>query len=61
MAKARPERIDPQWPEAPAGHKHAVSELASDMQGALSPFGGTAFPQPLEELGYHHPSTTINR
>ncbi|AXX27802.1 hypothetical protein APASM_0437 [Actinosynnema pretiosum subsp. pretiosum] len=38
-----------------------MSELASDVQGALSPFGGTAFPQPLEELGYHHPSTTINR
>nr|BFE46708.1 hypothetical protein GCM10017745_01350 [Saccharothrix mutabilis subsp. capreolus] len=33
MAKARPERIDPNWPEPPADGKYAVSELASDVQG----------------------------
>jgi hypothetical protein len=33
---ARPERIDPHWPEAPEGHDYPVSELASHTQGALS-------------------------
>ncbi|GAA3460052.1 MULTISPECIES: hypothetical protein [Saccharothrix] len=61
MAKLRPERIDPNWPEAPEGDKHAVSELAADVQGALSPFGKVTFPLPVEELGYHHPVTEINR
>ncbi|GAA1343667.1 hypothetical protein [Saccharothrix algeriensis] len=61
MAKARPERIDPHWPEPPADGKYAVSELASDVQGALSPFGKVTFPLPVEDLGYHHPETEINR
>ncbi|MBW4718967.1 hypothetical protein [Saccharothrix obliqua] len=61
MAKARPERIDPHWPEPAGNDKHAVSELASDLQGALSPFGRTVFPLPADELGYHHPVTEINR
>lgn len=61
MAKARPERIDPHWPEAPVGDKHPVTELTSHLQGALSPFGTTTFPLPVEELGYHHPVTEINR
>ncbi|MFC6093227.1 hypothetical protein [Saccharothrix lopnurensis] len=61
MAKARPERIDPHWPEPPVDGKHAVSELAAEVQGALSPFGKVAFPVPVEELGYRHPVTEINR
>ena len=61
MAKARPERIDPHWPEPPADGKYAVSELTSDMQGAMSPFGTLTFPLPVEELGYRHPVTEINR
>ncbi|NUT92190.1 MAG: hypothetical protein HOY78_09170, partial [Saccharothrix sp.] len=56
-----PERIDPNWPEPPADGKYAVSELASDVQGALSPFGKVTFPLPAEDLGYHHPVTEINR
>ncbi|MFD1146383.1 hypothetical protein [Saccharothrix hoggarensis] len=61
MAKARPERIDPHWPEAPAGEEHPVTELTSDVQGALSPFGTITFPLPVEDLGYRHPVTEINR
>ncbi|KAA2262941.1 hypothetical protein F0L68_10730 [Solihabitans fulvus] len=61
MAKAaRPERIDPHWPEVTDG-EHAVSELASDVQGALSPFGKVTFPLPVEDLGYTHPVTKINK
>jgi hypothetical protein len=60
VAKARPERIDPSWPQAPEG-EHAVSELASEVQGAQSPFGQVVFPLPTEELGYRHPTTEINR
>lgn len=50
-------RIDPTWPEAPDGD-HPVSEVASGMQGALSPFGDTTFP--LESVPYEHPETEIN-
>jgi hypothetical protein len=50
-------RIDPTWP-ADEG-EHPVSELASDRQGALSPFGDLTFP--LEAVPYEHPVTEINR
>jgi hypothetical protein len=58
---ARPERIDPHWPQAPEGEQYPVSELASDAQGALSPFGKVTFPLPTEDLGYRHPVTEINK
>jgi hypothetical protein len=60
VAKARPERIDPHWPNL-EGEKHPVSELATDVQGALSPFGDVTFPVDPETLPYAHPVTEINR
>ncbi|WP_210769941.1 hypothetical protein [Qaidamihabitans albus] len=51
-------RIDPSWPEVPPG-EHPVSELASDRQGALSPYGDVTFP--VESVPYEHPETEINK
>jgi hypothetical protein len=59
--KRRIERIDPHWPEAPTGASHPVSELASHLQGALSPFGEITFPMPSDKLIYQHPVTEINK
>jgi hypothetical protein len=59
VAKSIPEdRRDPAWPELPDG-EHPVSELASPVQGNLSPFGDVEFP--LEEVPYVHPHTVVNR
>ncbi|HXV93831.1 MAG TPA: hypothetical protein VD813_11065 [Pseudonocardia sp.] len=59
MAKPdRPGRIDPSWPELPDG-EHPVTELASPLQGSLSPFGEIEFPLP--EVPYVHPVTEINK
>lgn len=58
MANARPERIDPEWPEVPDGG-HPVSELAASTQGSMSPFGELEFPLP--SVPYEHPVTEINR
>jgi hypothetical protein len=55
---ARPEHIDPSWPELPDGG-HPVSELAAPTQGSLSPFGDLEFP--LSSVPYEHPVTEINR
>lgn len=60
MAKDRSERIEPSWPHI-EGEKHPVSELATDVQGALSPFGDVTFPVDPETLPYTHPTTVINR
>ncbi|MDT7782609.1 MAG: hypothetical protein QOF58_1028 [Pseudonocardiales bacterium] len=60
VAKGRPGRVDPHWPDGPDGG-HPVTELTSDMQGALSPFGTVTFPLPVEDLGYTHPVTEINK
>ena len=60
MGKGNPERIDPTWPQL-SEEDHPVSELAADRQGALSPFGDVAFPVPVEDLGYEHPVTEINK
>lgn len=62
MAKAarRSERVDPHWPETPDG-THPVSEIASELQGALSPFGEITFPVEHDSLPYRHPSTKINK
>ncbi|MFV0496194.1 hypothetical protein [Mycobacterium sp.] len=48
--------VDPGWPSVGPGD-HAVSELASDRSGALSPFGDVVFPVPTDELPYLHPIT----
>lgn len=59
MAKpVKPGRIDPTWPELPAG-EHPVTELTADVQGSLSPFGEVEFPLP--EVPYVHPDTEINK
>ncbi|WP_424184085.1 hypothetical protein ACOBQX_19360 [Actinokineospora sp. G85] len=59
MAKVtKKDRVDPEWRHSEDG-THAVSELHSDRQGALSPFGDTTFP--LESTPYVHPVTEINR
>jgi len=50
--------VDNGWP---AQHDHAVSELAADRTGALSPFGDITFPVPADELPYTHPVTVINK
>lgn len=52
--------VDNGWPETEDGD-HAVSELAADRTGALSPFGDVTFPLPASELPYVHPVTVVNR
>ncbi len=52
--------VDPGWP-AQEGDEHAVSELAADRTGALSPFGDLTFPLPSADLPYLHPVTEINK
>ncbi len=61
MAKkgANTGRIDPNWPADDDNGQHPVSELAADRQGALSPYGDLVFP--LEDAGYTHPVTEINK
>jgi hypothetical protein len=49
--------IDPTWPGEDG--EHPVTELSSDRQGALSPFGDITFP--LDTVPYVHPETEINR
>jgi hypothetical protein len=52
---AAPQRTDRTWPAAEG--EPAVSELASEWQGALSPFGAEQiFPLPPEALNYEHPT-----
>jgi hypothetical protein len=49
--------VDPTWPGEDG--EHPVTELSSDRQGALSPFGDITFP--LDTVPYVHPETEINR
>ncbi len=49
------------WPETDGEDDHAVSELATDRTGALSPFGDLAFPLPADDLPYTHPVTVVNK
>lgn len=59
--KAQKKRyVDNGWPTTDPDD-HAVSELASDRVGALSPFGDVAFPVPADDLPYLHPVTVVNR
>ena len=60
MAKsAKSHRVDPTWAGDDDHGSHPVSELTSDRQGALSPFGDD-ITFPLENSGYQHPVTEIN-
>ncbi len=52
--------VDNGWPTADPDD-HAVSELATDRTGALSPFGEVVFPLPSDDLPYVHPVTVVNR
>ena len=45
MADKRTKGVDPTWPETPDG-EHPVTELSTDRQGSLSPFGEIEFPLP---------------
>ena len=38
MAAKRGKGVDPTWPQLPDG-EHPLTELSTDVQGALSPFG----------------------
>lgn len=63
VADKKPQKsryVDNGWP-AGAEDDHAVSELATDRTGALSPFGDLTFPLPAEDLPYTHPVTVINK
>ncbi|GGC73216.1 hypothetical protein IEU95_15315 [Hoyosella rhizosphaerae] len=60
MADKKNAYVDPGWPVLAEG-EHAVTELASDSAGALSPFGETTFPLPADKLHYIHPYTAVNR
>ena len=53
--------VDPGWPETDGEDDHAISELAADRTGALSPYGDLAFPQPADEVPYIHPVTVVNK
>lgn len=60
-SNGKADRIDPEWPAGASDKEHPVSELASDRQGSLSPFGDEVFPLPADKLPYEHPVTVINR
>ncbi len=53
--------VDNGWPTTNGDDDHAVSELAADRTGALSPFGDLTFPLPADDLPYMHPVTVVNR
>jgi len=52
--------VDNGWPTRDP-EDHAVSELAADRVGALSPFGDLEFPLPASDLPYLHPVTVVNK
>jgi len=52
--------VDPGWPTTDPDD-HAVSELATDRTGALSPFGDITFPVPAEELPFIQAHTVVNK
>ena len=53
--------VDNGWPVLSDGDDHAVSELATDRTGALSPFGDVTFPLPAAELPFIQSATIINK
>ena len=52
--------VDNGWPTRDPDD-HAVSEIAADRVGPLSPFGETTFPVPASTLPYIHPVTVVNK
>ncbi|OBJ70168.1 hypothetical protein [Mycobacterium sp. 1274756.6] len=52
--------VDNGWPDV-GPDEHAVSELATDRAGALSPFGEVEFPLPTDDIPYVHPVTVVNK
>lgn len=59
--KGKKRYVDPGWPAVDGDDDHAVSELATDRTGALSPFGEITFPLPADELPYVHAVTIVNK
>lgn len=59
--KGKKRYVDPGWPAVDGEDDHAVSELATDRTGALSPFGEITFPLPADELPYVHAVTVVNK
>ena len=49
MAEKKTRYVDNGWPTSDPDD-HAVSELAADRTGALSPFGDITFPLPASDL-----------
>ncbi|TDO14093.1 hypothetical protein EV580_2213 [Mycobacterium sp. BK086] len=60
MAEKKTRYVDNGWPTTDPDD-HAVSELAADRVGALSPFGDVTFPLDAAELPYLHPVTVVNK
>jgi hypothetical protein len=58
--KTKSRYVDNGWPTRDP-EDHAVSELAADRVGALSPFGDVTFPLPSSDLPYLHPVTVVNK
>ncbi|ATD69872.1 MULTISPECIES: hypothetical protein [Gordonia] len=55
--------VDNGWPQDDNGDAadHAVSELATHISGALSPFGEVEFPLPVDDLPFVQSKTVVNR
>lgn len=60
VAEKKTRYVDNGWPTRDPDD-HAVSELAADRVGALSPFGDITFPLPAADLPYLHPVTVVNK
>ena len=62
-AKGKKHYVDNGWPQDDNGDaaEHAVSELATHISGALSPFGDTEFPLPVDDLPFVQSKTIVNR
>lgn len=59
--KKKKQYVDNGWPTLSGDDDHAVTELATDRTGALSPFGDLVFPLPAEQLPYLAAVTVVNR
>ncbi|MGV9857768.1 hypothetical protein ACWDTD_03860 [Gordonia sp. NPDC003425] len=63
MAEKKEHYVDNGWPRDEDGSvpEHVVSEFATDIAGALSPFGDVEFPLPADKVPYVHSKTEVNR
>lgn len=66
VAESKPKKqayVDNGWPKDDNGDSpdHAVSEFAAHLAGALSPFGDTEFPLPVDTLPFVQSKTVVNR